>query len=141
VLRDGVRQHRVREARRRDREEGEEDEADRTRDQHCVAQKPIAVASITVERDSDSDDHRPVTPDVDPVRDRRERLVRGDRLLERPLPVQMRGVLEPHQALGVLVRGLRAAGSEISNAEIGEGGEGSESDLTKRPGLQAPHHA
>jgi hypothetical protein len=53
----------------------------------------------------------------------------------------MRGVLEPHQAFGVLVRSLRAAGSEISNAEIGEGGDSSESDLTKRPGLQALHHA
>jgi hypothetical protein len=81
VKRDGVRQHRVCKARRRDGEEGEEDEADRTGDQHCVAQEQIAVAAIAIEDDSDRDDHGPVAPDVNPVRDRGERVACDDRLL------------------------------------------------------------
>jgi hypothetical protein len=66
--RDGVDERRVDQSRGRHRKECEEEEAQATGDEDRVAEEPVALAASQKEDDPDRDDHRPVAPNVDPVR-------------------------------------------------------------------------
>jgi hypothetical protein len=86
VERDRVDEARLGQARRRHREERKEHEPDRARDQHRVSEQAVASSLAPEENDRDRDDHWPVPPNVSPVGERDENVVRDDPLLEPWLP-------------------------------------------------------
>jgi hypothetical protein len=115
---DGVEKPEVEQTRRRDREEREEEEADRTGDEHRVAKQPVAVAPEQEEGDAGREDHRPVTPDVDPVRERDQRLAARDGRLDALFLEEPECPLQAHDPVGVLERRPRAARRHVANCEV-----------------------
>jgi hypothetical protein len=88
-----------------DGKEGEKEEADPARDEECIAQEVVAIAAIDVEGGRDAEDHGPVAPDVDPVREHHGDVAADDRPLDRLLPGEVERLLEVDDSPGV-VEGL-----------------------------------
>jgi hypothetical protein len=126
---DGVDERAVDETGRRQRQQREEEEADRARDHHRVAEQQVAVTRSPVEQDARGDDHRPVAPDVDPVEERHGPTVIEQGVLERPLPVEPETLFELRQPLGVRERLRRRADRQVADAEVGESRERDERHL------------
>ena len=120
LLGDGVHQAEIEHPRWRHGEEGEEEEPDRAGDDESVAEELVAVAPVEEENDRGAEDHGPVTPDVDPVREHDQDVVSRDRRLKLVLPVDVPPVLDVDDPLSIRKRDLRASCREVADEEVGE---------------------
>lgn len=120
ALRHGVDQAEPDEPRRCKREQAEEQEADAAGDEHCSAEPAVDVAADDEEDRRGGEDHRPVTPDVDPVGEVDEPFVPRDRALQRALPVDPERPLGVDQPVGVHVCGRCVAGGHVADREVRE---------------------
>jgi hypothetical protein len=131
VLRHRVHDLRHDEPRRRDRDGGEEDEADQPGDDHRIPQKAVPIPPVDVEKHAAGRDHRPVPVDVHPVRERGQDVVTDDHRLDPELPGDTEGVLDPEELPRVRERLLDTPLRETPNAEVDEHGETDQRGLAR----------
>lgn len=133
ALRDRVDEPDVEQARRRDGEEREEEEADQAGGDHRVAEEVVVPAPVEVQPGRNAEDHGPVAPDVDPVRDVDENVAAERHGLQRVLPAEPERILERDEAACVGERGLGAPRREVAHAEVDEDRDGDDQRLTDEP--------
>lgn len=132
LVRDRIDQCCVDKPRRGDREEGEEEEPDRTGDEQRVAEDVVAIAAVDVESGGSSENHGPVTPDVDPVRERHEQVVTDDQTLDPLFPSDTQPVLESNDPRCVGRRLIRASNRSVPNREVRDDRERDEKRFTRK---------
>ena len=133
ALRDRVDKPDVEQARRRDGEEREEEKADQAGGDHRVAEEVVVPAPVEVQPGRNAEDHGPVAPDVDPVRDVDEDVAAERHGLQRVFPADPERILERDQAACVGERGLRAAGREVAHAEVDDDRAGDDQRFADEP--------
>jgi hypothetical protein len=140
ALRDRVDEPDVEQARRRDGEEREKEEADQAGGDHRVAEEVVAPASVEVETRRHAEDHRPVAPDVDPVGGVHEQVAAERDRLECVLPADPERVLERDQVTRVRERRVRVPGGQVAHAEVDEDRERDDERLADGPSTEdGPH--
>jgi hypothetical protein len=134
----------VEQARWCDGEQREEQEADQPGREDRVAEHDVLGPPGEEEERRDGEDHGPVPPDVDPVRDVDERLGTRHTVLERVLVREAEFRLEVDQVPGVRVRCGRAADRDVAHAEVQQHRPRDQRDLAgeRRPAFTPlAHHA
>ena len=128
----------VEQPRRGDRHQREEEEADRSGDEHRVAQHAVVRPVREVQRDGRGEDHRPVAPDVDPVRERdQRRRCRRRAPWIAPSQAMPSVLLEVEEAGRVVPRRRLGADGRVPHAEVDEHRERDEHDLPREPVVDA----
>ena len=86
--------------------------------EHRVPQPTEHRSVVHRQPDQRCDDHRPVTPDVDPVGQRGQRLLGDERGLHTPLDVEPERLLHGQDVSGMTQRGLGRAGGLSAHPEV-----------------------
>jgi hypothetical protein len=137
TARHDVDERKIGEARRRDREQREDDEPHEAGDQAGVAEQVVLAPAIPEQQNARDHQHRPVAVDVDAGGEVGEGMRADHGALDRVLPADAEGTLDVHHPGGIRERVGHAALGQRAHAEVGQVGQREQSKLASAGGQAA----